>query len=168
MLLAGGVVGRVQNIAGGVDAAETHSGATARSTTSAGDYPGSSSISSGHDDSSSSVDSNVGARQTSERIPRASSNATRQRRVLTEEASASASSGAQAAAATAAPRPTGTRPVRKFRPERVQGRSWSLEGGELVARGEGGEELRGEGATIDERAGFDRRRGRGGRGRGRR
>lgn len=161
MLLTGGVVGRVQNIAG-FDATETHAGA-ARSNTSAGEHPSSSS--SDHDDSRFRLNEDPG--QKFEHAPRTSDAAgidsTRQRRVLAEETTASASSRAQAAAGARS-----EHPVRKFRADRVQGRSWSLEGGELVARGEKGEELRGAGAAIDERLGFDRRRGRGGRGRGRR
>lgn len=160
MLLTGGVVGRVQNIAG-LDATETHTGAST-SNRSARDDPSSSS--SDHDDSR--FESNEDAGQIFEHSPRtsdATTSSSPRQRVLAEETTASASSGARAATTARS-----ERPVRKFRADRVQGRSWSLEGGELVARGEGGEELRGEGAAVDERSGFDRRRGRGGRGRGRR
>lgn len=57
-----------------------------------------------------------------------------------------------------------TKQVRKFRASRVVGRSWSIEGGELVARGEGGEELSGADAAISCREDFVRERDRGRRG----
>jgi len=50
--------------------------------------------------------------------------------------------------------------VRKFRAERVQGRSWSLEGGQVIARGPAGEEITG---AAGGRSDFGGRRGRGGR-----
>lgn len=59
-----------------------------------------------------------------------------------------------------------TKQVRKFRAGRVVGRSWSIEGGELVARGEGGEELLGADAALSPREEFVRERDRGRKGRG--
>lgn len=58
-----------------------------------------------------------------------------------------------------------TKQVRKFRAGRVVGRSWSIEGGELVARGEGGEDLSGADAALSCREEFVRERDRGRRGR---
>ncbi|CAN0361676.1 unnamed protein product, partial [Laminaria digitata] len=126
VMLAGGVVGRVQNIAG-IDGAEPTPG-NAGLNTAAG-YSSSSSSSNG----SNGVDNRIDPA-----IVASSAIGTGQRRRdsplegASPAAAASDSTTTEASAAAAAPARS-SRPVRKFRAERVQGRSWSVEGGQVVA-----------------------------------
>lgn len=157
-MLAGGVVGRVQNIAG-VDGATPLPSAEVLNTAEGYVSDGGRSTSSSNSGFDGVVDSTL--------VASTAIGTGRRRRIPLEKANpraaAPAALGARVTAGAPAP------PARKFRADRVQGRSWSIEDGELVARGIGGDEIRGPDAAIDENAGFDRsRRGRGRRGRGRR
>ena len=164
VMLAGGVVGRVQNIAG-IDGAEPIPGYaglnTAAGYSSSGSSNGSNGVHSDRIDPAIVASSAIGAGRRRRDSPVEG--------VTSAAAAAADATTTAASAAAAAPTPArSSRPVRKFRAERVQGRSWSVEGGEVVARGAGGEEIRGGGDAFDDGASFDRRRGKGGRGRGRR
>lgn len=154
-MLAGGVVGRVQNISG-VGAAEPTPG-NAGVDTAAGYLSGSSYSNAGGSGVDSRVDPAIVASSTV--------GTRRRRRDSPVERVAHAATAVDSAVSAPA---RSSRPVRKFRAERVQGRSWSIEGGEVVARGAGGEEIRGAGDAFDDGISFDSRRGRGRRGRGRR
>lgn len=151
-MLAGGVVGRVQNVAG-VDEATPRTSTDMPVADNAGGYSSSSSSTGGGsgDDAGAVIDPRVVASTTI--------GTTSRRRASPVERQGSGSPVADPVAAAPPPRP---RPIRNFRAERVQGRSWSLEGGEVVARrGVGGEEITGKaaGGASD----WDGRRGRGGR-----
>lgn len=164
VMLAGGVVGRVQNITG-IDGTEpTHGNAglnSAAGYSSSGSSNGRNGVDSDRIDPAIVASSAIGAGRGRRDSPVEG--------VTSVAAAAADATTTVASAAAAASTPArSSRPIRKFRAERVQGRSWSVEGGEVVARGAGGEEIRGGGDAFDDGAGFDRRRGKGRRGRGRR
>lgn len=157
-MLSGGVVGRVQNIPGMDEAAEavsTHN--VPAGSFSEGGYTSSTSSSNGI-----TGGSDDGADDSSLDGSKALS-AGRGRRRMSTVAGGEGTPAAAAATVTPAPARS-ARPIRSFRAERVQGRSWSLEGGEVVTRGATGEEVLGPAAGG--RSDFDGRRGRGGRRRG--
>lgn len=151
-MLSGGVVGRVQNVLGVDEAASTNN--SAPGSFSGGGYSSSSSGDGGGVVGGSDADADDGSLDAS---AEAISTGRGRRRISTVEGG----KDAPAAAARSA------RPTRAFRAERVQGRSWSLEGGEVVARGAKGEEILGAAAggssDFDGRRGLGGRRGRGGR-----
>lgn len=148
VLLAGGVVGRVQNIPGVDNAAVS-------TVVEAGLHEGV-----GYSSSSSSSRSDAGGDANDGNLVASGAIDTGRRRApATEEGEDTPA----AAAAPAAPVHS-ARPPRKFRAERVQGRSWSIKGGEVVVSGAGGEEI--PGAAGGGASDFGGRRGKGRRGRG--
>lgn len=156
-MLSGGVVGRVQSIQGVDEAASTNS---VPGSVSGGGYSSSDSTSSDGGVVGGSLSDAGGGDLHASTAPG-------HRQIPTVGGGEGAPAVAAAAAAPsgdAAPTRS-ARPIRTFRAERVQGRSWSLEGREVIARGAGGEEI--PGAAAGGSSDFDGRRGRGGR-RGRR
>ncbi|CAM9199632.1 unnamed protein product [Scytosiphon promiscuus] len=156
VMLAGGIVGRVQNISGEDDGPEPGGRDT-------GGY--STSTSSGGGGSDADLDDARGI--LSPRVAAAGTAVGTGRRQMSTIGVGETDDPPTAARAPAAAPARSARPIRKFRAERVQGRSWSIEEGEVVARGVGGEEI--PGGTAGGATSLGGRDGRGGRrGRGRR
>ena len=145
VMLSGGVVGRVQTVLGSETAPAARSGSPADSGTVTMDFDSS-------DDSSN--ERNCLPDGTSSSVLAASTTigAGRRRRVPFEGQTQGRGADPTSPGARAPGNAASTRQVRKFRADRVHGRSWSIEGGELVARGMGGEELTGADAALDRRA----------------
>eukprot|EP00903_Cladosiphon_okamuranus_P014392 g13360.t1 len=141
VMLSGGVVGRVQTIPGVDEAAVLSASHVPAGSLSGSGYSSSRSSSSssksgdgdGGDDDGAMVGSIADVENGRLAASTAISTGRSRRRTTTVVGSEDAFAAAAAAPALA----RSARPVRTFRAERVQGRSWSLEGGEVVAGGRG-------------------------------